>query len=151
MIPQRVLGLGEQLAFLRMWWPGFRSLVCDGALSSTGKLQPSELSESYTVNISQHGGRSPEVRVISPTLRPSRNGENIPHMYMQERLCLFLPGSDDWKPHDPIAHTIIPWTSMWLYFYELWHATGEWLGGGIHPEIPITLKKAGYEHRHQRR
>ncbi|MDY0295864.1 MAG: hypothetical protein RB296_00975 [Acidobacteriota bacterium] len=31
-----------------------------------------------------------------------------------------------------IAKTIVPWASEWLIFYELWLATGEWLGGGIH-------------------
>ena len=31
-----------------------------------------------------------------------------------------------------IANTIIPWTVEWLYYYELWLATGEWLGGGEH-------------------
>jgi hypothetical protein len=30
-----------------------------------------------------------------------------------------------------IATTIIPWLSLWLYYYEVWHATGEWMGGGI--------------------
>jgi hypothetical protein len=32
-----------------------------------------------------------------------------------------------------IAETIIPWTSEWLYFYELWVFTGEWHGGGHAP------------------
>ena len=34
--------------------------------------------------------------------------------------------------------TIVPWASLWLYYYEVWHATGEWLGGGEHP---IARKK----------
>lgn len=29
--------------------------------------------------------------------------------------------------------TIIPWTSEWLFNYEVWLATGEWRGGGMHP------------------
>jgi hypothetical protein len=33
----------------------------------------------------------------------------------------------------PIADTIIPWTSEWLFFYELWLASGEWHGGGHDP------------------
>ena len=32
-----------------------------------------------------------------------------------------------------LANTIIPWTVEWLYFYEIWLATGEWCGGGEHP------------------
>ena len=31
-----------------------------------------------------------------------------------------------------IAKTILPWTSEWLVHYQLWLATGEWHGGGIH-------------------
>lgn len=131
---QRVLGLHEQAAHLRLYWPDFRSRVVRGTLVSTGELRPSLLSATYTVNIRQRGGDSPEVRVLKPELRRRPNGEKIPHMYSQERLCLFLPGSREWRPHNPIALTVLPWASMWLYFYELWHATGEWLGGGVHPE-----------------
>jgi hypothetical protein len=32
-----------------------------------------------------------------------------------------------------LAYTVVPWTSEWLVFYELWLITGEWLGGGTHP------------------
>jgi hypothetical protein len=35
----------------------------------------------------------------------------------------------------PLAMTVIPWISEWLYFYELWLVTGEWLGGGTHAEL----------------
>lgn len=148
MIPRRVLGLGEQLAYLRLRWPDFQCHIWNGALTATGNLQPSEISETYTVQVSQRGGRSPQVRVLAPDLRPGTDGQRIPHMYSQERLCLFLPGSGEWKLSDPIAYTIIPWTSMWLYFYEVWHATDEWHGGGVDVDIPITIRKAGYD-RHR--
>lgn len=29
-----------------------------------------------------------------------------------------------------IANTIVPWTSEWLFYYEIWLATGQWHGGG---------------------
>jgi hypothetical protein len=54
-------------------------------------------------------------------------------MYDQERLCLYRPHRREWTPAMMIANTIIPWISEWLYFYELWLVTGEWLGGGEHP------------------
>jgi len=145
LIPTRVLGLGEQLAYLRLFWPSFRSKVRAGTLSAIGELQPSVLSDKYTVEVRQPGGRAPEIRVLSPELRRADDGEEIPHMYAQERLCLFLPGSGEWKPSQPIAHTILPWAAMWLYFYEVWHATGEWLGGGVHADIPITIQRNRYE------
>jgi hypothetical protein len=34
-----------------------------------------------------------------------------------------------------IAHTIIPWSVLWFYFFEGWLATGEWEGGGEHPNL----------------
>ena len=135
---QRVLGLGEQLANLRLWWPAFRGRVNRGLLLATGELCPSELSATYTIRVSQRGPETPEVRVLEPQLQCRDGEDRIPHMYGQERLCLFLPGSGEWKPHDPIAITILPWASLWLYFYEVWHATGEWLGGGVHPEEPTA-------------
>ena len=46
-------------------------------------------------------------------------------MYDQERLCLYLPGSGEWSGGMSLAHTVIPWVSVWLFYYELWHATGE--------------------------
>jgi hypothetical protein len=33
-----------------------------------------------------------------------------------------------------IAATIVPWLSLWLYYYEVWLATGAWEGGGISHE-----------------
>ncbi|HYM07249.1 MAG TPA: hypothetical protein VE377_25720 [Candidatus Dormibacteraeota bacterium] len=30
-----------------------------------------------------------------------------------------------------LSHSIIPWLALWLMFYEMWRATGEWYGGGI--------------------
>lgn len=137
---QRVLGLHEQLAFLRLYWPGFRSRVYGNALVSTGELCPSEMSATYKVRVDQLGGNRPEVRVIEPQLKRGECGKRIPHMYGQERLCLYLPGGKEWEPGDPIALTIIPWSSLWLYFYEVWHATGDWLGGGVHPEETPTIR-----------
>jgi hypothetical protein len=31
---------------------------------------------------------------------------------------------------EPVDNTILPWISEWLFFYELWLFTGDWLGGG---------------------
>jgi hypothetical protein len=137
---KRVLGLHEQLAFLRLHWPGFCSRIHGKALVSTGVLCPSKLSVSYKVRIDHCGGVGPEVRVLDPELKRRTIDEPIPHMYGQERLCLFLPGSREWEPKDPIALTVIPWASLWLYFYEHWRATGEWLGGGIHPDETMTVR-----------
>lgn len=141
MFPTPTLGLGEQVAYLRLHWPSFRSERRGATLTARGTLQPTEISELYEVEVTQHGGGAPEVRVIEPKLCGREDGEPIPHMYSQERLCLYLPGADEWKRSDPIALTILPWSSLWLTFYEVWHATGDWLGGGVHPEVPVTVRR----------
>lgn len=144
---QSRLGLGEQLAYLKFHCPTFVSEVRGNRLCSVGRLQPTPLSREYEVEFSQRGGKSPEARVLSPRLERGPNDEEIPHMYGQERLCLFLPTGEEWKPSDPIALTIVPWASLWLAYYETWLATGEWLGGGVHPSIPITIRKERDEQR----
>jgi hypothetical protein len=32
-----------------------------------------------------------------------------------------------------LDRTIVPWAVLWLYFFEEWLRSGEWLGGGEHP------------------
>jgi hypothetical protein len=34
-----------------------------------------------------------------------------------------------------IADTVLPWTTEWLYHYEIWLITGEWTGGGDWPGV----------------
>lgn len=141
------LGLGEQLAYFRLFFPSFQSRIHNGCLRSIGFIQPTVISRQYEVEFTQRGGKWPEVRVINPRLERGKQDEDIPHMYCQERLCLYLPSGDEWKPSQPIALTIVPWTSLWLAFYEGWLATGEWQGGGVHPETPIRLHREHDEYR----
>lgn len=151
MISRGRLGLGEQLAYLRLHFSNFDSEVRNGCLSSAGRIQPTLISREYKIRLNQRGGKSPEVRVLSPLLQRGKNDADIPHMYSQERLCLYLPSGEEWKPSDPIALTIVPWTSLWLVYYEGWLATGEWQGGGVHPSVPITIRRSRNEPRFSRR
>ncbi|MDT0651422.1 hypothetical protein [Autumnicola edwardsiae] len=34
-----------------------------------------------------------------------------------------------------IADTIIPWSSEWLYHYEIWAGTGKWQAKGIYGKL----------------
>jgi hypothetical protein len=127
------MGLYEQSAHLKLHWPKFRTRVKDGTLTTIGAIRPTLLSDTYTVKILVTGHKSPEVRVVNPALISRAPGVTIPHMYNQEKLCLYTPGFQEWCPADPIATTIVPWCALWLHYYEVWHATGEWLGGGHEP------------------
>jgi len=75
---------------------------------------------------------SPEVEVLEPLLQ-KRGSDNPPHLYPGKKLCLYLPRIGEWNKTMMLSQTIIPWTSEWLLNYEVWLATGEWSGGGLHP------------------
>jgi len=100
-----------------------------------GSARPTPLSEQYRLRISYDLGYLPQTKVLQPELR--RRGERkIPHMYDQENLCLFNPNKREWNDRMRIATTILPLACLWLYFYEVWLATGDWHGGGDHPDPP---------------
>ena len=85
--------------------------------------------------------------MLSPKLEAQDDNDRIPHMYRQERLCLYLPNNGEWAPSKPIATTIVPWTAVWLYYYEVWRATGEWLGGGEEPGESVTYYRERFDDR----
>ena len=64
---------------------------------------------------------------------------DFPHNYdidienKMVRICLYR--YSEFTSSKLLANTIVPWTIEWLYFYELWLTTGEWLGGGEHPNL----------------
>lgn len=100
-----------------------------------GVVQPLPLSDEYRVRIEYALGEAPKTWVESPILRSREEGGDIPHVYWDEgpRPCLYLPRSGEWRGERLLAATIVPWLLEWLVFYEDWHATGEWRGGGVHP------------------
>ncbi len=128
----RMLSTRRQAMYIRVRLPGFRTRFDGKTMVAFGDIQPSELSKTYRIRLDYRFHCRPRVQVISPKLE-RYNDEDIPHMYGQEYLCLYLPGAGDWSPDKEIAKTIIPWAALWLNYYELWHATGEWLGGGHEP------------------
>lgn len=134
--PSGRLTVHDQLFRMRFTWPTFESTVQSGRLMVSGTVQPTSMSEIYRVRIEYSLGGAPKAYVVSPRLRPHDNGEPIPHVYPGPRPCLYLPDNDEWTAAKPIATTIVPWLILWLFYYEVWHATGEWLGGGAHPSLP---------------
>lgn len=133
--------LSEQVIALRCKYPQFETSIDRQQLIVKGFLKPTDRSEAYQFVLKYNLSGSPEVRIISPALKRNSKGDKIPHMYSQKYLCLFQPKYKEFKRSDFLCDTIIPWTSLWLYFYELWHLTGKWLGGGEHPKIKIKNEK----------
>ena len=99
-----------------------------------GNVRPGALLGNYYVEIDYLYCQMPDVRVLAPGLERYRN-EPVPHLYTGERLCLYFNNGQkrEWNPFLWLADTTLPWTALWLYFYEHWLVTGEWLGDGVHP------------------
>jgi hypothetical protein len=135
------LGVYEQLARLRLAYPQFTYRVCGGEMVVEGDIRPTARSVAYRVRISYRVGGSPQVDVLSPKLEPREEGGHLPHVYPGNRLCLYLPGADEWRPDMSLAHTVVPWISEWLFFYETWRVLGVWLGGGVEPADNPTIRK----------
>jgi hypothetical protein len=102
-----------------------------GELTCDIRLQPTPASCAYAVRLSYRCGRRPDVTVIDPALQLRRGAAKLPHVYKDDVLCLNFPG--EWRDDMLLAHTVVPWISEWLVYYELWLVTGDWLGGGVHP------------------
>lgn len=131
----------QQFEFLRHTFPESKGFLDRGnALSWTCTLQPTAISPKYRIRIlcKDNGkGYVPKIFVISPQpLKLAEGHKRLPHVYNHEKqqLCLYDWRCDEWKPSFSIASTIVPWAAEWLYFYEAWVITGEWLGGGRHPQ-----------------
>lgn len=103
-----------------------------------GHLHPTPLSERYRIRIEAFRStkKAPRIYVESPPLAV-RNGELPPHVYPARtvHLCLWHPKKNEWFPWMWLVDSVLLWTSLWLFFYEIWLATGDWLGGGEHPNV----------------
>lgn len=96
-------------------------------------IQPTEYSKVYKVKlVGKVDSKVVNVFVINPKVEKFENDKKVPHLYKDGSLCLFYPDYNEWNYTDFWAETLLPWTSLWLYYYEIWQSTGEWLGGGIH-------------------
>lgn len=130
----RSLGLREQRAWMKMVQPDFCCEVRGGLLVCRGRVRPTALCAEYAARIEYRVQFYPKVWIEEPQLESRSAEEPVPHTYEDDRPCLFLPGSNEWRSDKKLALTIIPWLSLWLFYYEVWLATGTWLGGGVHPE-----------------
>ena len=132
---KRQLSLAHQLKFLRS----------NPAVLGSGKIKarrlswdmyvrPTALSRVYNVVIEYLDENTPNVFVRSPDLLQLAAGRTIPHVYAKPlRLCLHLPKTTEWSACSRIDKTIIPWTYLWLFYFEDWLASNDWKGGGKHP------------------
>lgn len=121
-----------------------------GQLTWTYDVAPTALSRLYTVRIEQRQGDHPKTFVVSPDLVALGDGRRLPHVYAQKppELCLFYPKHREWDASQLISRTIVPWTSVWLFYFEEWLFSDDWKGGGIHPTGGTRSARAN-SRRHQ--
>lgn len=106
-----------------------------GKLKWTYDTSPTTLSRTYRIRIEIDQRFSPDVFVEAPNLNMLAEGRFLPHVYQHDpvRLCLYLPGTLEWQPWMRLDQTVVPWTSLWLFYFEDWLHSDEWKGGGEHP------------------
>jgi hypothetical protein len=125
--------IAQQTAGIRQRYPHFVVSVSRNGLRASGPMRPTARSISYVVEICYSEKVRPDIRVISPALETNGKAAMIPHTYSENKLCLYHPLYGDFQYDDLLSETILPWIPLWLYHYENWHMTGNWLGGGTHP------------------
>ena len=122
---------------MQSFFPGTKAIIRRSKLTWLGRITPSPLSLTYVVRVGYKLGKRPDVNVVEPELQ-FRDGEKPPHLFPGEQLCLCLPG--EWDGSMLLANTLLPWSAEWLLHYEIWLATGEWCGGGVHPDLSPQRK-----------
>lgn len=129
------LTLSQQLLFLKAS-PAISGVgqVRANKLTWQEPIRPTALARSYLATITFQLGQTPDVQIDDPDLELLAAGRPLPHVYRDPlRLCLHLPGAREWEARKRIDQTIIPWTYLWLYYFEDWLWSDDWKGEGQHP------------------
>ncbi len=141
----RPLTAAQQLLSLQL------SRICAGkGVLRLGRLvwefetQPTPLSRVYRLRVLYQQDGVPKVLVVDPDLAELAEGRKLPHVYEQRpaQLCLYLPRAREWDRSMQISETILPWSILWLFYFEEWLASDEWKGGGMHPERSQERRRA---------
>lgn len=132
----RPLTAAQQAFHLRgnRLFPG-EILLRRGKLTWRGPIRPTPVSRAYDVRLDYQVGESPQVVVETPDLKGLADGRKLPHVYKQfpPQLCLYLPRTGEWKPTLRLDETMLPWSTIWFFYFEEWLESDDWKGGGEHP------------------
>ena len=129
-----------QILAMRRLWPDFTcNREPNGFLIWRGVVRPKAQRYRLALLWKARVLDRPYVMVLEPPIRPRPGGsyEEIPHLIFDEQnpersgLCLFDPEGKEWTEADLIAETTIYWAVEWLFYYELWHMDGRWLGPSV--------------------
>jgi hypothetical protein len=133
----RLLTAAQQILFLRANpISGGRGTLAAGRLTWFYEASPTPISRTYAVRIEYRQDVTPHVFIDKPNLIELADGRRLPHVYQQHptRLCLYFPNGE-WQAWMRLDQTVVPWTDLWLFYFEEWLASNLWKGGGLHPRI----------------
>jgi hypothetical protein len=137
------LPIQHQLGALKSYFPAGRTTQLGrDRLTWVQTITPTPLSDTYTIKLHYVIGQQPKVFVAKPTLTFALGQTKLKHVYSTKRqeLCVYYPKWREWRPDMYFVHTLIPWTSEWLYHHEIWVGTGVWTGGGIEHDVDEDTK-----------
>lgn len=96
------------------------------------KIQPQANSDFYNIEIRYNlRWQYPKV-FVKNRLKLYPGSEKLPHVFDHEKQQICLNYNKEWNRTLPISTYYVPWASEWLFYYETWVITGEWLGKSIH-------------------
>ncbi len=116
-------------------------VIKNDSLLWSAKIKPTPLSKEYSVIMTYKMKKNPKIWIIGDEL-DKLDSPDFPHKYdisakdKYVRICLYRYSEFDSTKY--LANTIVPWIIEWLYYYELWLTTGNWLGGGEHPSSGVN-------------
>ena len=116
------LTVSDQIRDMQHRYPNFQLVRSDAGMSWTGQLIPTPLSVTYTIETTYRRHHSPQVWVRHPQLQVTKEDFKIVHIYREGCLCLYA--NEEWRPSMTLSSTIVPWAAEWLFYYEMWLATG---------------------------
>lgn len=121
-----------QIQAMRARYPQFKAKKNeDGTIVFIGNLQVKPELPVYTIKIIYKGNFRPQVFILDPIPDPE-----APHIFSDsESLCLYHQKDYKWNKKKLIATDIMGWVAGWIYFYEYWLQSGEWIG----PEVSHNI------------
>jgi hypothetical protein len=123
-----------QLVNLRGQNPQGIGSVKNGRLTWQFDARPVPVNRRYRLKLDYALPRPPQIFIIDPNPHTLAAGRTIPHLYDQARaqLCLYLPKTGEWHDRRFLSETFVPWSVLWLLYFEDWLVSDEWNGGGVH-------------------
>jgi hypothetical protein len=121
-----------QIGAMKSKFPQFQSKQKGENIVFTGDLFVKSELPIYNVSVEYRGNLRPVVKVNSPVLV-----DKPPHTFEDKSLCLYHSNNFKWNANKLIVKEIMQWTIAWIYFYEYWLQTGEWIA----PAVPHNSEK----------